>query len=441
VKIFGIPLKIEPTFFIIAFFLGTSRGSSLGLIFEWIVIVFFSVLLHELGHALTARLFRLQPSIVLAGMGGLTYWNPQYVVTPIRQILITLAGPFAGFFFGLIVFLAKPLFPDSELAETIYFDLLWVNIGWGIFNLLPMLPMDGGHVLGTLEQWIFRKESQVITHAISIVFALCFLALALRYSQLWIGILAAWFTYSNVVGLISWFRHRVDRKHADTLTAAQKALDKQDFALALNLSRQILSTARSKETQREASGYLVFALVMLNRFEEARQEITKFEGLYGAAPYMNGLYHFRLDQHAEAIPWLKEAFTQTLDDDIGTMLIESLTRENRFAEAVEVLKNDAIVKQKFALAAKIQYEAFNKTDFESSATAGSIAFQLNPDANVAYNNACAFARSGELTKGLYWLELAINEGFDDRAHLTTDPDLELLRQASGFASLLRRIPT
>lgn len=439
-KIFGIPVKIEPAFFIITFFLGTGRGASLALIVEWMVVVLISVLLHELGHALTAKLFKLNPSISLYGMGGLTYWNAQFVVTPVRQLMITLAGPVAGFVFGLIVFLIGPIDPSSPMLVSAYDDLLWVNIGWGVFNLLPMLPMDGGNVLATLETWIRGKQSRVVSHSISLMLALGFFALALSFKLFWVGLLAAWFGYSNGAALVNWYKSRHDVKYSDELESAQQSLDRHDYEGALDKSRQVLERARSREIQSAATGYKIFALLRLDRFKEAREEITKFEGLYGAAPYFNGLLHYRQKQYAEAVPYLQKAFEQTSDSNVAVMLTESLSRAKRFTEALEFLDSDLVSEQKFALAVNIQSEAFSANEFESSAAAGAVAYQINQQATVAYNNACAFSRAGEVTKGLYWLELAINSGFNDRTHLTTDPDLELLRQASGFASLLRKIP-
>ena len=51
-KIFGIPIKIEPSFLVLSIFLAASRGFNLPLLVEWLVVVFISILVHELGHAL-----------------------------------------------------------------------------------------------------------------------------------------------------------------------------------------------------------------------------------------------------------------------------------------------------------------------------------------------------------------------------------------------------
>src|SRR5882672_10962976 len=105
-KILGIPTKLEGSFFVLSFFLAASRGRNLPLLLEWLLVVFVSVLLHELGHALVARKFGLSPSIKLYSMGGLTSWTTAVNLTPPKHLLISLAGPAAGFLFGGIVFIA-----------------------------------------------------------------------------------------------------------------------------------------------------------------------------------------------------------------------------------------------------------------------------------------------------------------------------------------------
>src|SRR5215470_860576 len=116
-KIFGIPVKVQPFFLLVVGFLGYSRDLPFEFLVEWIIVVFISILAHELGHALTVRAFGLSPQILIYGFGGLTSWTDEKDVSPIKRIAISLAGPFAGFlFYGLIMLLgvALPdLFSDS----------------------------------------------------------------------------------------------------------------------------------------------------------------------------------------------------------------------------------------------------------------------------------------------------------------------------------------
>src|SRR5262245_61996593 len=101
-KVFGIPLSVDASFFMIVGVLGANRLARPALLVQWIVVVFVSVAIHEFGHALVGRAFGLSPQILIYGMGGLTSWSEPRPVTPTRRIAISLAGPMAGFaFWGL----------------------------------------------------------------------------------------------------------------------------------------------------------------------------------------------------------------------------------------------------------------------------------------------------------------------------------------------------
>src|SRR5438552_41392 len=132
-KIFDIPIRVDPSFLLLGLILANSRLSEPALLVEWLVVVFVSILVHEFGHALTGRTFGLTPQIQLYSMGGLTSWSDGRNVTPPQSIAISLAGPGAGFLFGGVVYLLVTLVPDllgDRLWRVAYRDLLWVNLGW-----------------------------------------------------------------------------------------------------------------------------------------------------------------------------------------------------------------------------------------------------------------------------------------------------------------------
>jgi stage IV sporulation protein FB len=163
-SLLGIPVRVHPLFWLISVLLG-ARGSEKPLpMVLWVVTVFVSILVHEMGHALAARSYGWEPHITLHGFGGLASYRPTYR-SPLSQILITLAGPGAGFLFaGLIVVLIaasghRPMFGWPEFVLPVVFmpyeqanvnllliDLLYVNIFWGLVNLLPIFPLDGGRI-------------------------------------------------------------------------------------------------------------------------------------------------------------------------------------------------------------------------------------------------------------------------------------------------------
>jgi Zn-dependent protease len=107
-----------------------------------------SVLVHELGHALTATALGVPTgSIVLHGLGG---YVTHAATTPPRQLAISLAGPFAGFSLGLLVLLLEAGAPDHPVLQAVIGQLLWVNLGWSLFNLFPLYTLDGNQALRAL---------------------------------------------------------------------------------------------------------------------------------------------------------------------------------------------------------------------------------------------------------------------------------------------------
>ena len=193
-----IPVRVDPSFWIIMGLFGLQRAAVRGafnplVLVEWVGIVFVGILLHELGHAVAFRAFGRQPQVVLYGMGGLTSASGQ--LTPGRRLATTLAGPGIGILLGLaaIVALQSGLlglerlegrslgnlmrlslsapFQTDQLPELIFLDLLFVNIGWGVLNLVPLFPLDGGQSLEALLDLLRVPRAQQVTAAISIVVA------------------------------------------------------------------------------------------------------------------------------------------------------------------------------------------------------------------------------------------------------------------------------
>lgn len=190
-------VKVRYTFFLTTVLLGWRIGSVSGIAI-WIVVSFAVVLLHELGHALAARWYRQNPEIELYAMGGLTRWAWVDAMKWHDRMLISLAGPGSGFLLAGVLLLAEPpmaVLGDSRALYLARWYFLWGTLAWGAFNLLPLLPLDGGQALaaflehrkgGDAGRLLARKVS-IATGAIG--FVACIL-LQHTYPALLCGILA-----------------------------------------------------------------------------------------------------------------------------------------------------------------------------------------------------------------------------------------------------------
>jgi Zn-dependent protease len=201
-------------------FLGLgSKDSDPTDVLVWVAVVFVSILVHEFGHALMQRRYGGHPRVTLYGLGGLASCN-DCDRSPVRQILILLAGPGAGFFLaGIIVAILKSLghfdgftldwvpirwapfdlayyFENNRLAlmDLIIWDLLVINIMWGLINLLPVYPLDGGQI--TRELFTLRNPRAGIIYSlqlsagVAVLFALYALIQNSIYTCAMFGILA-----------------------------------------------------------------------------------------------------------------------------------------------------------------------------------------------------------------------------------------------------------
>ncbi len=160
-RLAGIDVYVHATFFLLLLWLGLVYGQKGGLpaavhgIF-FILLLFGCVVLHELGHALTARRFGIRTrNIVLLPIGGVASLE-RMPEDPKQEILVALAGPAVNIAIAAVLWLLLSVQPVTPLAAGgtaeggMLQNLLVLNLFLAVFNLLPAFPMDGGRVLRAL---------------------------------------------------------------------------------------------------------------------------------------------------------------------------------------------------------------------------------------------------------------------------------------------------
>jgi Zn-dependent protease len=155
---FGIPVYISPYWFLVAglfvLFYANSLPSTVhptgvryAVAAAFVILLYASVLVHELSHCVVARAFRLAVRrVLLYPLGGFSEIE-QEPPTPAREFLVSVAGPLtslalAGSGFGLNLAL-----DPSGIPRVLIDQLILANLLVGVFNLLPGLPLDGGRIL------------------------------------------------------------------------------------------------------------------------------------------------------------------------------------------------------------------------------------------------------------------------------------------------------
>lgn len=159
-RLAGIEIRIHATFLLLLLWVAWSRWAAEGSLaaglwgVAFVVLVFGVVVLHELGHALTARRFGIKtPDITLLPIGGVARLE-RMPEDPRQELLVALAGPavnvvLAGALALLLLLAGKDIAPADPVQPQLSFaaQLLWVNLVLAVFNMIPAFPMDGGRAL------------------------------------------------------------------------------------------------------------------------------------------------------------------------------------------------------------------------------------------------------------------------------------------------------
>ena len=184
-RLLGIPVGVHWSFGFVAFLgLGVYEGWELA---AWTAAVFVAVMLHESGHAFVARALGAQvEGITLFALGGLTTWRAVTPMTPGRRFVIAAAGSAVGIAAGLAVLGLGRLGLLGGIPSLGFVFLqafVWAGLGWGILNWIPVLPLDGGHMMESLLAIVVPRRAVTIAKGVSLVVGVALIVVALKYGE------------------------------------------------------------------------------------------------------------------------------------------------------------------------------------------------------------------------------------------------------------------
>lgn len=204
----GIKIKIHWTFFFLIVWVAfneVKEGGTTESVFyniAFVLAVFVCVVLHELGHALTAKRFGINTkNITLLPIGGMARLD-KIPASPKEEFLVTIAGPLVNIVIALLLYFVIPYqnlmhlslgeeiaFINSFTLQNFLIYLFFVNIGLVVFNLIPAFPMDGGRILrALLAMKLDRVKATKIASSIGLTIAVMFLLIGLLYNPILIFI-------------------------------------------------------------------------------------------------------------------------------------------------------------------------------------------------------------------------------------------------------------
>lgn len=203
-KYYGTEVQLHWTFFLLVVWVVLSEvlsGASIDRVLfnlQFILAVMICVLLHEVGHLLTAKKFGIKTTkMVLLPVGGISTVEKS-TQSPKEELLITLSGPLVNIIIAIILFFTIPVsdYISYDLGQyftalndfsvrTFLFFLFIVNVALAVFNMIPAFPLDGGRILrAVLDIKLSRVKATRVATMISHVIAIVLLLIGLLFNPI-----------------------------------------------------------------------------------------------------------------------------------------------------------------------------------------------------------------------------------------------------------------
>jgi len=443
-KLGSIPVEVHPSHFLMAAVLGMPpvggpHGASglIGQLVPWMAIVFVSVLFHELGHALVSLGFGYRPQIQLLWSGGLTHPNAPAPIPWLKDIALTLAGPIFGLVLGGAAYLAEswlqPRGAVGEMVSTLYA----VNVYWSLFNLLPVLPMDGGRIVGTALTRFFGRRGLLISQLLAFVLAGSMAVLfATIGHNTYAAMLCGLFALQAGSQIAAYFRGRgpEDRgPHSLPLARARELYQQGKLEEAKASAEQVLDSEAGAQVRSKAHHLLGWLAIKEGQGRRALDHFSQVQG-QPVEPQALGAAFSLVGDELRAIPFWELAFRESRDATVLHEWAGSLIRADRVDEARKLQGVDPAAA--FACAERV---FFIRGNFSEAARVGLAALEQYPSAEAAYNTACALARSGDREGAVQLLERAAELGFRDGGLGESDSDLASLHGIERFEAWLDKL--
>ena len=211
-KLFGFQVSVQPFFWIIMAMIGINMVRRFDLendfmgIALWVTVVFVSVLWHELGHAFAFRRYRIGSDIVLHGFGGYAIPHQQPPrLSRGQDMIVSAAGPAFQLAIGLPLLwlnskgLLWEFAQGKAYAEFVLMTLMFVNIWWPLFNLLPIYPLDGGQISHALFGPRHERTALWISFGFAVAVTLWALQMRMGFMRFMFAMMA-WNNWCRLTG-------------------------------------------------------------------------------------------------------------------------------------------------------------------------------------------------------------------------------------------------
>lgn len=370
-----IPIFISPFFWFLILMLGWLNSGTIGGTAIWGVVIFVSVLVHEYGHALTALLFGQEAEISLVGMGGLTKREGPKLGRW-KEFLIVLNGPLAGFALFFLSYFLLTIVPRNQTVLIYALDVaLNVNLFWTILNLMPVFPLDGGHLMKILLERVFGIRGIQLAFILSMALAVILGIYFFLIQQLLMGALFFMLAFESY------------RAWADVKSLAPADGDQQ----LQDLIKEGIEELKHGRSQNA-----------LSKFTHVRDQAPKGL-LYVTATQYGARILAEQGQYKKAYDWLYPLKNRLSPDYIHLL----------------------------------QQLAFRVQEWEEAVQIGQEAYQQNPTIDAALINALSYGIMGQPTPAVGWLRCAVQLGLPNVREVLAKREFDAVRSSTEFQTWVK----
>jgi Zn-dependent protease len=439
-SILGIPIRIEPVFWIITVLFAV-RYQEIQIIVAWVLVVLVSLLVHELGHAITLKVMGQPSSIVLHAFGGVTI-SPRRVKTKARSVIVSVAGSLTA-----LVLLGLPFrslygsdwfFEQQEFVQWLVYFGAFVNVWWSLANLLPIRPLDGGNVATELFGLSAARWLSVVVGGAAAVFAF---AQGYDFAALFaVGLAIFNFVEErNAQRGSSVTAFDVEAPDAGSGAPKRRGGRRGPAARSRLQSVPPMAPAQPSPADRASVESRAWAALRDGRPEVALAAIEPMARDPQLDPFLRAALALGSGHPDLADELFERAYTANPSGPpnliVATMLAEQ-------ARAVPVAQR-LIAKggSGTEAAASLQTHLHYADRFREAAEVGELVFAGAPSspAQTAFEVACSWAKAGGGDEAVRWVETAIDSGFSAGRLLDGEPDLEAARLSPSWPLVRARL--
>ena len=442
-RLFGIPVQVQPFFLLLAVFLGVGLVEEQGQellegMGAWVAIVFTGVLAHEFGHAFAGKLFGLSPRILLHGWGGLTSWDTGGKdLTPGKSIFVSLAGPGVGIAIGVVALGVWAVLSPADLSfvRFVLWSIVWVNLGWGVLNLLPMMPLDGGNVMSGVFELFAGRRGVNWARWLSLAVAVGLIILMVAMQNIIMAVLIAFLAMSNWRAIKTERDVGPDRALLGRLQTAQRRLNARDARGAETDAQAVLTEAKTPLVRSSALNVLVLARINQGDPAGARAFMEQMPKSHPPDLRLEAAVLRADGDDDAAFELLASRLGEQQGPAVEQGFVQAARDTERFDEAAAAVDTPRGRSFDLSILEELEEAAYRRGAHEAAARVGTVLWDIDRRPTRAYNVACALSRAGAADDAMAWLGKARKAGFDKVELLDGDRDLAVLRARGDWQAL------